>query len=141
MVTDQGIIEGRAHELMRYRRELGSDIKIFADVLVKHAQPLSTSNLTIAVQDTIERGLADAIIVSGLATGDAPDLKEVIIAKAAALGTPVFIGSGTHWENVRSYLDIADGVIVSSALKRNGNRNSAIDPNRVSRLVEVARQI
>ena len=45
MVTDQGIIEGRAHELMRYRRELGSDVKIFADVLVKHAQPLSGRTL------------------------------------------------------------------------------------------------
>ncbi len=139
MVTDQGIIEGRAHELMRYRRELGSDVKIFADVLVKHAQPLSTPDLTIAVQDTIERGLADAIIISGLATGDAPDLKDVTIAKAAAQGTPVFIGSGTHWENVRSYLGVADGVIVSSSLKRNGHREHAIDPNRVSRLVEVAR--
>jgi uncharacterized protein len=139
MVTDQGLIEGRAHELMRYRRELGSDVKIFADVLVKHAQPLSTPDITIAVQDTIERGLADAIIISGLATGDAPDLNDVTIAKAAAQGTPVFIGSGTHWENVRSYLGVADGVIVSSSLKRNGHRENAIDPNRVSRLVEIAR--
>ncbi|MEY3221204.1 MAG: hypothetical protein RLZZ203_60, partial [Cyanobacteriota bacterium] len=39
MATDQGLIEGEAHQLLRYRRELGSDVKIFADVLVKHARP------------------------------------------------------------------------------------------------------
>lgn len=140
MVTDQGIIEGRAHELMRYRRELGSDVKIFADVLVKHAQPLSTSDLTTAVQDTIERGLADAVIISGLSTGDAPSIADVERAKAAADGTPVLIGSGADWENVRGYLKSANGVIVSSSLKRNGHRENTIDPNRVSRFVEVARQ-
>jgi len=61
MATDQGLIEGEAHQLLRYRRELGSDVKIFADVLVKHARPLSDPNLTVAVKDTIERGLADAL--------------------------------------------------------------------------------
>ena len=63
MATDQGLIEGEAHQLLRYRRELGSDVKIFADVLVKHARPLSSPNLTVAVKDTIERGLADAVII------------------------------------------------------------------------------
>lgn len=57
MATDQGLIEGQAHQLLRYRRELGSDVKIFADVLVKHARPLGTPNLTTAVQETINRGL------------------------------------------------------------------------------------
>ena len=57
MATDQGLIEGQAHELLRYRRELGSDVGILADVLVKHARPLGTPNLTTAVQDTIYRGL------------------------------------------------------------------------------------
>ncbi|PSB55929.1 phosphorybosylanthranilate isomerase, partial [Chroococcidiopsis cubana CCALA 043] len=92
MATDQGIIEGQAHSLLRYRRELGSDVKIFADVLVKHARPLSSTNLTNAVQDTIERGLADAVILSGWATGNPPNLEDLELATAAANGTPVFIG-------------------------------------------------
>ena len=46
MATDQGLIEGNAHELLRYRRELGADVAILADVLVKHARPLGTPNLT-----------------------------------------------------------------------------------------------
>jgi uncharacterized protein len=140
MVTDQGIIEGRAHELMRYRRELGSDVKIFADVLVKHAQPLSTSNLTTAIHDTIDRGLADAVIISGSATGHPPDASQVELAKAAAGDTPVLIGSGADWENAAQFINISDGIIVSSSLKRQGKRENPIDPNRVSRFVEMAQR-
>lgn len=138
MATDQGLIEGSAHQLLRYRRELGSDVKIFADVLVKHARPLSSPNLTVAVQDTIERGLADGIILSGWATGSPPNLEDLELASAAAKGTPVFIGSGANWENISSLMSAADGVIVSSSLKRHGRIDQPIDPNRVSQFVEAA---
>jgi len=140
MATDQGLIEGRAHELLRYRRELGSDVKILADVLVKHARPLSSPNLTVAVQDTIERGLADAIILSGWATGSPPDLEDLELAKAAANDTPVFIGSGADWENISTLMQAADGVITCSSLKRRGRRDQPVDPIRVSRFVEAARR-
>ncbi|ALF54722.1 phosphorybosylanthranilate isomerase [Nostoc piscinale CENA21] len=139
MATDQGLIEGEAHQLLRYRRELGSDVKILADVLVKHARPLSSPNLTVAVQDTIERGLADAVILSGWATGSPPTQEDLELASGAAKGTPVFIGSGADdWENVATLLQAADGVIVSSSLKRHGRIEQPIDPIRVSQFVEAA---
>ena len=63
--TDQGIIEGRADETLRYRQLLGSSVAIFADVHVKHARPLSTGDITEAAEETAYRGKADALIVSG----------------------------------------------------------------------------
>lgn len=140
MATDQGIIEGAAYELLRYRRELGCDVKILADVLVKHARPLGSPNLTTAVQDTIERGLADGIILSGWSTGSPPSLEDLELASAAAQGTPVFIGSGASWENIASLMQAADGVIVSSSLKRHGRIEQPIDPIRVSQFVEATRR-
>jgi membrane complex biogenesis BtpA family protein len=140
MATDQGLIEGEAHQLLRYRRELGSDVKILADVLVKHARPLSSPNLTVAVKDTIERGLADAVILSGWATGSPPSQEDLELASGAANGTPVFIGSGADWENIATLLQAADGVIVSSSLKRHGRIDQPIDPIRVSQFVEAARR-
>lgn len=140
MATDQGLIEGQAHELLRYRRELGSDVKILADVLVKHARPLGSPNLTTAVQETIERGLADAVILSGWATGSPPSLEDLELATAAANGVPVFIGSGADWENISTLIQAADGVIVSSSLKRRGRIEQAIDPIRVSQFVEAMRR-
>ena len=141
MATDQGIIEGQAHELLRYRRELGSEVKILADVLVKHARPLATPNLTTAVQDTIERGLADGVILSGWATGSPPSFEDLELAVAAAKGTPVFIGSGADLDNIGQLLLAADGVIVASSLKRHGKITEPVDPIRVSQFVETARQI
>lgn len=140
MATDQGIIEGQAHSLLRYRRELGCDIKILADVLVKHARPLGSPNLTTAVQDTIERGLADAVILSGWSTGSPPNLEDLELTRAAAGATPVFIGSGANWENISTLMQAADGVIVSSSLKRHGRREQPVDPIRVSQFVEAVRR-
>jgi hypothetical protein len=140
MATDQGVIEGQAHQLLRYRRELGSDVKILADVLVTHARPLGAPNLTTAVQETIERGLADGVILSGWATGSPPTLEDLELASAAADGTPVFIGSGANWENISTLMQAADGVIVSSSLKRRGRIEQPIDPIRVSQFVEAARR-
>jgi membrane complex biogenesis BtpA family protein len=140
MATDQGIIEGQAHEILRYRRELGAEVGILADVLVKHARPLGTPNLTTAVVDTIERGLADGVILSGWATGSPPSFEDLELARAAARGTPVLIGSGADPDNIGLLLKAADGAIVASSLKRNGKITEPVDPIRVSRFVEAARQ-
>ncbi len=140
MATDQGLIEGKAHEILRYRRELGSSVAILADVLVKHARPLGTPNLTIAVQDTLERGLADAVILSGWATGSPPSREDLELATTAAKGSPVLIGSGANWDNIAELLSVANGVIVASSLKRHGKITEPIDPIRVAQFVEVARE-
>lgn len=136
MATDQGLIEGKAHEIQKYRRELDADVAIFADVLVKHARPLGTPNLTTAVKDTIERGLADAVILSGWATGLPPNREDLELAQSAANGTPVLIGSGATPENIADLMTFADGVIVSSSLKRHGKIDETIDPTRVSQFME-----
>jgi membrane complex biogenesis BtpA family protein len=135
MATDQGIIEGEAHEILRYRRELGSTVKILADVLVKHATPLGEQNLFTTVEDTIHRGLADGVILSGRATGYPPNQEDLKLARAAAGDTPVFIGSGANVDNIAELIQSVDGVIVSSALKRKGQIEQPIDPIRVREFV------
>ncbi|BAP18526.1 MAG: BtpA/SgcQ family protein [cyanobacterium endosymbiont of Epithemia adnata isolate EadnSB Bon19] len=141
IATDQGLIEGNAHKLLRYRRELGADVAILADILVENACYLGIQNLTTAVEDTLERGLADGIILSGWATGRPPSLEDLKLASAAAQGTPVFIGSGANWDNIGQLMQVADGVIVASSLKRNGRIKESIDPIRVAQFVEAAQQV
>ncbi len=146
MVTDQGIIEGDAYHLLRYRRLLGSDVKIFADVLVKHAHPMGPADLSLAVTDTVERGLADAIILSGSATGYPPSLEELTLAKSTAPQAPLLIGSGATADNIGHLIRAADGVIVATSLKRtsrltlphtNGQHHfPTIDPIRVRNFVD-----
>lgn len=140
MATDQGLIEGDAHRLMRYRRELGVDIKVFADVLVKHAAPVGTifpeTAMINAVADTIHRGLADAVIVSGGATGHPPTIQDLADAKTAAGEAPVLVGSGATMDNIPHLIKSADGVIVSSSLKRWGQIEQPVDPHRVGQFMD-----
>ena len=140
MATDQGLIEGKAYELLRYRRELGADVKIFADVMVKHAYPLGEPSLAATIGETIDRGLADAIVISGVATGEPPNEEDLKLASTLAKDTPVLIGSGADWNNISSLLRYADGAIVASSLKRHGQIDRPIDPTRVNQFVEKARQ-
>jgi membrane complex biogenesis BtpA family protein len=77
MVTDQGIIEGSACAVTRLRSQLAPSAKVLADIHVKHASPLANVPLEIAARDTVERSLADALIVSGTGTGQATSLDDV----------------------------------------------------------------
>ena len=135
MATDQGVIEGDAHNLLRYRRELGADVKIFADVLVKHAQPIGNPEIETAVQETIHRGLADGVILSGGMTGRPPNVDDLRLAKRSAGDTPVLIGSGASWNNIAQLMGNADGVIISSSIKRKGEVDQPIDPIRARQFV------
>jgi hypothetical protein len=80
------------------------------------------------------------VILSGWATGSPPTLEDLELASAAASGTPVFIGSGANWENIPRLIQAADGVIVSSSLKRKEQIEQPIDPIRVSQFVEAMRR-
>lgn len=134
MLTDQGLIEGQAADTLRLRRALGAEqVKIYADVLVKHAVALGPQRMADAVADAVERGLADAIIVTGSATGAAASPDDVREA-AGASEAPVYVGSGVTAENVADCVPPAEGVIVGSWLKTDGIVANPVDIDRVRQL-------
>ena len=135
-VTDQGLIEGEAAMALRYRRQLDApELKIFADILVKHAAPLAPLSPQQAALDTWKRGGADALIVSGTGTGapvSASLLEEV--QRAVKAEVPVYIGSGLSMSNLEDLAPLASGAIVGTALKQNGVLSAPVDQSRVSAL-------
>jgi len=136
-VTDQGILEGAARRAQETRRRLGVDAEVWADVEVKHAAQLARRPIGEQARDAVERGLADAVIVSGPSTGAATPLERIRAVKTA-VRAPVLVGSGVHAASVRRLLAEADGAIVGTSLKA-GGVDSPVDPERVRRLVEAAR--
>ena len=136
MLTDQGLIEGNAYETLRYRARLCPKVQVFADVHVKHAVPLGKQSLEVTAIDTVTRGLADALIVSGAGTGAAAEIADVEHVRRACPRASILIGSGVTVANVRAYLRIADGVIVGSSLKGGGKLANPVDPKRVRALVK-----
>ncbi|MCP9851056.1 BtpA/SgcQ family protein [Cyanobium sp. Morenito 9A2] len=134
-VTDQGLLQGPAAELLRRRRLLGAEgIRILADVLVKHGAPLAALTIEEAVRDVLSRGGADGVIVSGSGTGQPTALGDLRRARAAAAGAPVLIGSGASAETMASLAAACDGVIAGTALKQAGLVQRPVDPRRVEAL-------
>lgn len=126
MAADQGLIEGEAGETLRYRASVAPNVLIFADYLVKHATPIGEHS----VRDLRERGLADAIIISGLETGLPADARRLADVRRQ-VDAPILIGSGITAENADEYFD-ADGAIVGTSLKTAGR----VDRKRVARVVK-----
>jgi membrane complex biogenesis BtpA family protein len=139
MLTDQGLITGRADRTIRRRRELGVAVAILADVLVKHAVPLGPLTIEDAARDAVERGFADALIVTGVGTGHATDLADVRRVRAALPDTPLLVGSGVNEANIADTFALADGAIIGTAFKSGGVTTNPVDPARVRRLVAAAK--
>jgi uncharacterized protein len=138
MLTDQGVITGRADETLRTRRNLGAEhIRILADVLVKHAVPLGPLTIEDAVEDAIARGLADAVVITGSATGKSAVRDDVFRAVSVAGDVPVLVGSGVSADNVAELVPPAQGLIAGSWIKVDGDVRNAVDVNRVRQLRSV----
>jgi uncharacterized protein len=136
-VTDQGIIEGVSAELLRLKRMLvATDVKILADIDVKHSAPLAQRPIEEEVADTIERGGADGLIVSGTGTGKPTDPAMAKRVRGAAPTVPLYVGSGVTVDTVGSFIDHVDGFIVGTHFKHNGKVNEPVDPERVRAFVK-----
>lgn len=139
MYTDQGPIVGRAAEVQRQKKLLAPDVEIWADVMVKHAAAPHGLDARQMGADTAERGLADALIVSGTGTGEEVDLDVAREVKdAAPEGMRVVAGSGVTVTNIDRLLGAVDTVIVGSSIKVGGNPNNRPDPLRSKAFVETA---
>ena len=138
VLADQGIVQSDAYHTLRDRRLLGADVRLFADVQGKHAVPLGPVELEQEARDLVHRGLADALVVSGKATGEATPLGDVKRVRTVVPDVPVLVGSGVTPDTIAEILTLADGVIVGTSLKRDGDVRNPVDPERVHRLVSRA---
>jgi len=140
-IADEGLVESGAAGGDRLRSILGSDVKVLADVLVKHGSHLIVSDLPIGyhVRRVVELG-ADAVVVSGARTGGETSLDRVAEVKHAS-AKPVLVGSGVNPANAEKLLAIADGAIVGTYFKRDGILSNPIDVERVRRLMDIVKRL
>ena len=141
-VANEGFMEGRAAEAMRYRSMLRADaIKVFADSHVKHGSHAIVADRSIP---ELTRDLAffdaDAVIATGQRTGDSATMDE-IEETGSATHLPVLVGSGVTKDNVAEILKRTNGVIVASSLKRGGVWWNPVDVGRVRELIEAAEPV
>ncbi len=140
-IADEGFVESAASKAERRKTNLRTDVKIFADVLVKHGSHFLTQDLPLEYKVAqLEETGAEAIIVSGERTGAETPVDRVKKVKQIAT-KPILIGSGLTPENAGTLLAIADGAIVGTYLKKEGKLQNPIDINRVKKLMQVVKRI
>ena len=138
-VANEGFVEGRAGSVSRYRANLRADhVRIFADVHVKHGSHAIVADRSLAEQARdAEFFDADVLIATGNRTGGPTEVAEIEGIRAGS-DLPVIVGSGLSEDNAEETLQVADGAIVASWVKRDGVWWNEVDPARVERLVKVA---
>jgi uncharacterized protein len=114
-------------------------VAILADVQAKHGMPLAPVPIEQEARDCFARGLADALVVSGVATGEPTPMSDLKRVRGAVPEAPLLVGSGASPETVAELLSVADGVIVGTSIKRDGRLSNPVDAERVRRLVAAAR--
>jgi uncharacterized protein len=110
-------------------------VQVWADVKKKHASHALTAD--VGIGDTAaaaEFMRADAVIVTGSATGECPSEGDIAAVRGRCR-LPLYLGSGITAENLERYYAGADGFIVGSAFKAEGRWSGAVDARRVERLM------
>lgn len=132
-IANEGFMEGRAAEAMRYRSLLRAEgVRVFADTHVKHGAHAITADRTVG---ELTRDLAffdsDAVIATGQRTGDVATFDEIDTVRNAT-HLPLLVGSGVTPDNVAAILARTDGVIVASSLKKDGVWWNPVDGKAVA---------
>lgn len=138
--SDMGFWNTCAGETLRFRRNIGAEsVKLIFNINAEFAGFLGQRPLPLIAQSVVFSSLADIVAVSGTMTGQAPQLEDLEKVKKAVPDTPVVANTGVRVDNVREILRVADGVIIGTALKEDGNTWKPVDPERVKRFVAAAK--
>lgn len=132
-VADEGWLDASAGPLLRRRQALGADVAVWADVQKKHAAHAITADVSLS---ELARGTAfcgaDALVVTGVSTGDLTNQDDVLLVRASEL--PVAVGSGVTPDSAPTLARVADALIVGSFLKTDGRWRAPVDIVRVRAL-------
>ena len=137
-VADEGMIDGCAGELLRYRKAIGAErVQVWADIRKKHCSHAITADVDIAgCARAAEFCGADAVIVTGPHTGE-PAAEDDLCAVRNAVALPVVVGSGVTAENIPISLEHVDGVIVGTSIKEGCDWRRPVDPEKARALATV----
>jgi membrane complex biogenesis BtpA family protein len=124
MVKAEGVLEGCAYEAIQYRAAIRAEnTRIVADIHDRTGVPLAPFPLKEAAQQAVTYGRADGLILTGRNWTESKEMLADV--RQAALDVPLLIGGGVTAANVAEALTLADGVIVSTALKQTASWTAA----------------
>ena len=136
--SDMGLWRPNAADALKLRRDLGrSDLKLLFNINAEFASSLDTRPIELRAKSAVFSSLADAILVSGPLTGHPVDASDLRRVREAIPGTPLFANTGVRIDNVAGIFAIADGCVIGTHFKVDGDTWKAVDGERVKRFMEV----
>lgn len=136
MVKPEGIKEGCAYAALSARRRLGANnVLIYSDVYDSVGVPVGRLPIEEAARQCAFFARADGLILKGRTLNDSINIiKEV---SCLNLGIPLIVGGGVRVDQARQVLEVADGFLVATDLKENGNVMAPFDVRKLDQLASV----
>jgi membrane complex biogenesis BtpA family protein len=136
--SDMGLWQPSAADALTLRRNVGRpDLKLLFNINAEFASSLDTRPIEMRAKSAVFSSLADAILVSGPLTGHAVDASDLKRVREAVPGTPLFANTGVRIDNVREIFSIADGCVIGTHFKVDGDTWNPVDGERVKRFMDV----
>ncbi len=136
--SDMGLWEPDCARALRLRARLGRrDLKLLFNVNAEFAAPLDGRTLECRAQSAVFSSLADAICVSGPLTGQEVDQTELMRVKESLPDVPVLANTGVTVDNVARIFEVADGCVIGTHFKVDGDTWNPVDGERVKRFMDV----
>jgi membrane complex biogenesis BtpA family protein len=131
--SDMGVWAPDAGAAQRYQHRLGArDLALLYNVSAEFAGSLDPRSLPDRARSAVFSSIPDAVLVSGTITGEAAKMTDLEAVKRVLPTTPVLANTGVKHATIADVLRAADGCIVGSALKHDGDTWAAVDPDRAT---------
>ena len=135
--SDFGLWNTNVGEVVRHQHAIGAEhVRLLFNIVPESAVYLGDRQIADIARSTVFNNQPDALCVSGLTAGAETSTQTLKLVKEAVPGTPVFANTGVRLENVQEQLAAADGAVVGTTFKQDGNTWNAVDVTRVRALMQ-----
>jgi len=135
--SDFGIWNTNFGEVARHQHNIGADnLHLLFNIVPESTSYLGHREITDIARSTVFNTRPDGLCVSGLTAGSETPLQSLKVVKETLPNVPVFVNTGVRLDNVEKQLSVADGAIVGTFFKQNGNFPNPVDAKRVRALMD-----
>jgi membrane complex biogenesis BtpA family protein len=140
--SDMGVWAPDAAAALEERARLDCrDIAVMYNINAEFSDSLDRRPLALRARSAVFSSLADIVCVSGSMTGEGVDHADLRAVKEAVGPVPVFANTGVNIDTVAGILSIADGCVIGTHFKIDGNTWNPVDPTRVRKFMDLVRRL
>ena len=140
--SDFGLWNTHCGETARHRKRLNlEDLKMMYNIVPEAATYLGERDIADIAKSTVFNCKPEIVCVSGMTAGIGADMGVLKRVKDAIPDTAVFANTGCKVNTIEDIFKIADGAVVGTTFKKDGDFNNHVDRNRVEAFMEKVRSV